>query len=69
MNDTAERFARAIECLGSTPAERQARLPGVSERTLRYWLALRFQPRHLAELERAGVITINAPAKAEARND
>lgn len=67
MNDTAKRFAAAIRRLGDTPAEQLARLPGVSERTLRYWKRGR-APRVLVILEAAGVVHISEPAQDETPN-
>lgn len=57
---TEQRLARALRRLGSTRAERLKLLPGVHPRTLQNWECGRMTPRHLKELEQAGVITINA---------
>lgn len=58
---TAERLARALKRLGKTRAERLTKLPGVAPRTLQYWEQAQMTPKHLSELEAAGIITINAP--------
>lgn len=61
MNTTAQRLAVALKRLGKTRAERLSKLPGVAPRTLQNWEAELYVPTHLAELEAAGVITINTP--------
>lgn len=58
---TADRLARALARLGKTRRQRLAKLPGVSYSTLQKWERRSTMPTHLAELEQAGVITINAP--------
>jgi transcriptional regulator with XRE-family HTH domain len=62
---TATRLAQALKRLGKTRAERLAKLPGVSARTLQYWEQEQKMPIHLTELEQAGVITINTPDAPE----
>ena len=61
MNPTAHRLAQALKRLGKTRSERLTKLPGVAPRTLQNWEAAKYAPTHLAELEAAGVITINIP--------
>jgi hypothetical protein len=62
---TAQRLARALKQLGATRRERLTKLPGVHYRTLQYWEQEQKLPIHLAELEQAGIITINAPTEAD----
>lgn len=62
---TSKRLAAALKRLGKTRAERLTKLPGVAARTLQYWEQEQKIPTHLAELEQAGVITINAPVETE----
>ncbi len=56
---TVQRLARALKRLGKTRRERLAKLPGVAPRTLQNWEREQYAPLHLAELEAAGVVTIN----------
>lgn len=62
---TATRLAKALKRLGKTRAERLTKLPGVASRTLQYWEQEQKLPTHLAELEQAGIITINTPDTTE----